>query len=181
MSYYLKLARNRPHSAERLTPSSRKKAHWTEEDLSKYFSGLTDAASHLVDNVTRSYLHSRSENQLSSLPELRSTRFFSDTDPLFLDYSTYNPRNMTRRCTNCHRFIEGAPTPELVHVGKYGSDCKSTHHPHPCDFLTKTGPCTYYTVVSSPEKVVSDSLTTEQLQVRDAVRQAEMEKWQQIW
>ena len=83
---------------------------------------------------------------------------------------------MTRRCTNCHRFIEGAPTPELVHVGKYGSDCKSTHHPHPCDFLTKTGPCTYYTVVSSPEKVVSDSLTTEQLQVRDAVRQAEMEK-----
>ena len=42
-----------------------------------------------------------------------------------------------KRCTKCHKYISGAPSPELAHVGTFGIDCKSDHHPNPCTYVSK--------------------------------------------
>ena len=56
-----------------------------------------------------------------------------------------------RRCTGCHRYISGAPTPDLEHNGKYGSDCQAEHHPDPCDYIHREhGACTHYGKTPSP-------------------------------
>ena len=48
-----------------------------------------------------------------------------------------------RRCTGCHRYISGAPKPELEHVGRYGPDYQGEHHPAPCDYIhLELGGCT---------------------------------------
>ena len=76
-----------------------------------------------------------------------------------------------RRCTSCHNYIDGAPDPSLVHVGKYGPDCTSAHHPSPCDHSGKDGDCQFYAVQGKIEQ-----LTPAQLQARDEVRQAELDR-----
>ena len=78
-----------------------------------------------------------------------------------------------RRCTICHRYIEGAPDPGLVHDGPCGQACKSHHHPSPCDYTHKdTGPCDFHGEHISSEE---EELTMTQLQARDATRQEELD------
>ena len=56
-----------------------------------------------------------------------------------------------RRCTKCHLYISGAPSPDLEHVGKYGPDCDSAHHPEPCEYVHRdTGACTQYNDIVRP-------------------------------
>ena len=60
---------------------------------------------------------------------------------------------MTRRCSKCHRYIAGAPTADLEHVGKYGPDCESEHHPNPCDYSSRdSGACTEYSSSVQPNQ-----------------------------
>ena len=80
-------------------------------------------------------------------------------------------RMAIRRCTSCHNYIDGAPDPSLVHVGKYGPDCTSAHHPSPCDHSGKDGDCQFYAGQGKIEQ-----LTPAQLQARDEVRQAELDR-----
>ena len=76
-----------------------------------------------------------------------------------------------RRCTSCHKYIDGAPDISLVHDGKYGPDCTSAHHPAPCDHSGKDGDCQFYAGLGKVEQ-----LTPAQLQARDEVRQAELDR-----
>ena len=76
-----------------------------------------------------------------------------------------------RRCTTCHKYIDGSPDPSLEHVGKYGPECTSDHHPDPCDHTGRDGDCQFYAGLNKGEQ-----LTSAQLQARDQVRQAEMDR-----
>ena len=50
-----------------------------------------------------------------------------------------------KRCSKCHLYISGAPTPDLSHNGKFGPECQNQHHPNPCTYVHKdNGPCTVY-------------------------------------
>ena len=90
-----------------------------------------------------------------------------------ISVSSSSPAKMTvRRCSACHMYIDGAPEPSLVHVGKYGPECTSAHHPDPCDHSGKDGACQYHS--ASNGKV--EELSTVQLQARDQVRQAELDR-----
>ena len=77
-----------------------------------------------------------------------------------------------RRCSACHKYIDGAPEPSLTHDGKYGPDCTSAHHPDPCDHSGKDGTCQFYGVGSGK----AGELTAAQLQARDQVCQAELDR-----
>ena len=77
-----------------------------------------------------------------------------------------------RRCSACHMYIDGAPDPSLMHEGKYGPDCSSAHHPAPCDHSGRDGTCQFYGVSSGN----AEELTASQLQARDQVRQAELDR-----
>ena len=175
-----KLAHRRTNSAERVTESSRRRGSWTPEQVEHYFSGLTDAASHLAERASNNYLNSGLP--LSPLPKSsRPTKFVSDqkkrlsssTDPRFLDHT---PGKMgIRRCTICHLFIEGAPRPDLVHVGAFGETCRGQHHPNPCDYIHKdSGSCTEYGIVGKAKE--DAELTNAQLLARDHTRQDELDK-----
>ena len=85
-----------------------------------------------------------------------------------------------KRCTVCHMYIDGAPTPDLAHVGQFGPSCTSEHHPKPCVYSHReTGTCTFYEDVDSVDSVETqsdDKLTKSQLQARDKTRQQELDK-----
>ena len=83
-----------------------------------------------------------------------------------------------KRCSICHLYIEGAPSPHLVHDGKFGPSCESRHHPDPCDYVGREhGPCVFYKPASSADSEGdSDHLSPEQLQSRDKNRQEEMSR-----
>ena len=54
-----------------------------------------------------------------------------------------------RRCSKCHFYISGAPSPELEHVGAFGPSCEAQHHPNPCDYNHRdNGPCTEYSTLA---------------------------------
>ena len=56
-----------------------------------------------------------------------------------------------KRCSKCHLYITGAPSPDLEHSGKYGPDCQSEHHPNPCDYSHRdNGACTQYASAAPP-------------------------------
>ena len=182
------LASHRSQSAEREKPSSRRKESWTPEEVAGYFSGWTDAASHLAERTANTYLNSgqpltpfppekpprlqeSSTSQELPITRLQSKRkLFSETDPSFLDHPTCSKMGV-RRCTVCHLFIEGSLSPELAHVGPFGPSCVATHHPNPCDYVSKDGGvCTHYVAVKEGH------LTVAQLQARDKVRQDELDR-----
>ena len=52
-------------------------------------------------------------------------------------------KTMVRQCATCHRFITGAPSPELGHEdGIAGPNCVLPHHPLPCPWVDRNGqPC----------------------------------------
>lgn len=134
-----------------------------------------------MDNVTRSYLDPSKGNPLSPLPSTRSSRLCSETDPIFLERASSTSGNMpVKRCTLCHLYIDGAPSPDLVHDGKFGPSCQSRHHPDPCDYANRDlGPCTFYkTVASAGSGDDSDPylLDPGQLHARDKNRQEEMDR-----
>ena len=171
---------NRRHTLDKARPSSRRKATWTPAEVDDFFGGsLTEAASHLVTNIAEKYLDPRRGNPLSPLPSPEKQhsqhqhRLWSDTDPFFLDSVV----TMTvRRCTLCHNYIDGAPNPNLTHVGKFGPDCTSDHHPAPCDYTQReSGPCKFYGDSQAVDTEVGD-LSNEQLQVRDKNRQEELDR-----
>ena len=76
-----------------------------------------------------------------------------------------------KRCTSCHKYIDGAPDPSLVHVGKFGPECTASHHPDPCDHSGKDGFCQFYA-----DQTKVEQLTAKQMQARDEVRQAELNR-----
>ena len=55
-------------------------------------------------------------------------------------------RIMVRRCTRCHRYTTGAPSPEVDHQGcNGGSACTLPHHPDPCDWTDQQDrPCQHH-------------------------------------
>ena len=68
--------------------------------------------------------------------------------------------NMVRQCGTCHRFITGAPRPELGHQdGPAGPECSLPHHPQPCPWVSdRTGqPCSY---VPAPPLLLPPLTTT---------------------
>ena len=83
-----------------------------------------------------------------------------------------------KRCSTCHLYIDGAPSTELVHDGKFGPSCESHHHPDPCDYVGRElGPCVFYKHVSSADSEgETDQLSPDQLQSRDRTRQEEMDR-----
>ena len=83
-----------------------------------------------------------------------------------------------RRCSNCHNYIEGSPSPDLVHVGKYGADCRSHHHKDPCDYVSKEhGPCNFYKIETGGKtQGEGEDLQVTQLLARDQTRLEEMDK-----
>ena len=90
--------------------------------------------------------------------------------------SVSSPAKMTvRRCSACHMYLDGAPEPSLVHVGKYGPECTSAHHPDPCDHSGKDGACQYHSASTNVSGKVEE-LSAVQLQARDQVRQAELDR-----
>ena len=128
----------------------------------------------MVDNVARTYLHPRANNPVTPLPHTQfPRRLFSETDPWFLDTSARNKSTTTsmsvRRCSNCHLYLEGSPSQDLLHVGKFGPECTSAHHPQPCDYSSRSGLCSFYSDDES-------ELTPAQLQARDKTRQQELDK-----
>ena len=78
----------------------------------------------------------------------------------------------------CHLFIEGAPSPDLAHIGQFGPACVSTHHPNPCDYTSKDGPCTYSAEMfrKVSDEALEEQLTAAQFSARDKTRQAELDK-----
>ena len=77
---------------------------------------------------------------------------------------------MVRRCTTCHRYVTGAPTPDLDHGGVgSGPDCTLEHHTASCDWEDdrRIGvTCSYFpdTVpVSVPEEQNAVQLLEERL------------------
>ena len=78
----------------------------------------------------------------------------------------------------CHLYIEGAPDPDLVHVGAFGESCRGQHHPAPCDHIHKdSGACTFFVLGEKTD--VDTVLTPAQLLARDQTRQEEMNKMSQ--
>ena len=185
-----------------MAASSRKRAHWTPEQVEKYFSGITDAASHVAERVSNNYL--KSGQPLSPLPNhppvkpprlqeriipqklpadtvQRQRRLVSATDPQFLDEICPSFYVMgVKRCTVCHLYIDGAPSQDLVHEGQYGPACKSGHHPNPCTYVHKdSGSCSFYEDVdsnASNDDKQEEKLTKSQLYARDKARQQELDK-----
>ena len=135
--------RQRSLSGDPITPSCRRKRtpkDWSYKALNRYFGGsLTEAASHLANNVCNSYLDPARNNPLSPLPRLsrRQHRLQTDTNPYFLD----SPIKMVEnRCSRCHRYKKDAPSADLGHDGSQAeSKCKLEHHPFPCDFIDVDG------------------------------------------
>ena len=60
---------------------------------------------------------------------------------------------MVRRCTKCHRYSTGAPTPDVDHAGcGTGNACTLSHYPVPCDWADEQGrPCQYLPGPMLPE------------------------------
>ena len=134
-----------------------------------------------MDNITRSYLDPSKGNLLSPLPAPRSSRLFSETDPIFLERTSSTSGIMpVKRCSTCHLYIDGAPSPSLVHDGKFGPSCQSRHHPDPCEYASKDqGPCTFYKSVTSAGSGDENSpgnLSPDQMHTRDMNRQEEMNR-----
>ena len=105
----------------------------------------------------------------------------SETDPLFLEPLSTRPENMpVKRCSVCHLYIDGAPSPHLVHDGKFGASCLSRHHPDPCDYSSREhGLCSFFMAVESKEDEAGPglgNLSPHQLHARDEVRQEEMNR-----
>ena len=53
---------------------------------------------------------------------------------------------MVRQCSECHRFITGAPNPDVDHNAPAPGRgaCTLSHHPPPCPFVSEHGvPCTH--------------------------------------
>ena len=72
-----------------------------------------------------------------------------------------------KRCSKCHLYITGAPTPDLQHAGKYGPDCQSGHHPNPCNYSHRdTGACTEYSSSVDPQSSDSQAKFEEQVSAR---------------
>ena len=155
---------------------------------------MTDAASHLAERAANSYLNSgqplspcpkvppakppRLQGSLSpqqvAATRLQSRRkLVSDTDPFFLESPDLATMGV-RRCSVCHLYIEGAPSSDLVHIGNFGPSCTAKHHPNPCDFPGKDGPCTHHEDVSN--LVSGDDLTSTQLLARDKIRKVELDR-----
>ena len=145
----------RRNSAEREYPSSRRRSSWAPDQVNQYFSGLTDAASHLAERVSNNYLNSNLP--LSPIPRTGSRqklhtrsdkgnreKLLSTTDTFFLDTATMLSEET--RCKKCYRFITGAPDPNLDHeVSSGDARCTLDHHPEPCDYKSKThGDCRHY-------------------------------------
>ena len=59
--------------------------------------------------------------------------------------SISNLDGMVRQCVVCHKFITGAPHPDLGHQdGPAGPECSLRHHPLPCPYVSEKGvPCSY--------------------------------------
>ena len=83
-----------------------------------------------------------------------------------------------KRCSSCHLYIEGAPSPQLAHDGKFGPSCESRHHPDPCDYENRDqGPCNFFIKVSSAgSEDEHRQLSPDQLEARDKFRQEEMDR-----
>ena len=91
---------------------------WTQDALERYFFGSQlEAASHLANNICKSYLDPKAGNPLSPLPPPRQSRLRSETDPRILDSSF---KMGVDRCTRCHRYKKNSPTPDVSHVGSKG-------------------------------------------------------------
>ena len=56
------------------------------------------------------------------------------------------PGGRQTQCISCHRFLTGAPQPEVDHQGApHGSLCTLPHHPDPCEWHDEQGnPCTHH-------------------------------------
>ena len=68
----------------------------------------------------------------------------SSLDASVSGYLISPPARMAiKRCSICHKYIDGAPDQSLVHDGKYGPEC-SAAHPDPCDHSGKDGACQFY-------------------------------------
>ena len=67
-------------------------------------------------------------------------------------YQLFTPTSVimaVKRCSKCHKFISGAPTPELEHTGVFGPECQGAHHPDPCSYMSKeNSPCSFYANLS---------------------------------
>ena len=154
---------------------------------------MTDAASHLAERAANNYLNSG--QPVSPCPKVPPTKpprlqdrctpqkiaatrpqsgrkLASITDPLFLEATDLVTSTMgVKRCSMCHLYIEGAPTPDLVHIGTFGPSCVASHHPFPCDYSGKDGACSHQEDVDSDDK-----LTPTQLQARDKTRKGELDQ-----
>ena len=84
---------------------------------------------------------------------------------------------MTRQtqCTHCHRFLTGAPSPEVGHQGvPGGSICPLQHHPNPCPWTADSGTgagagCDYYAnIVDTGEDDEVDEVAQLRLQLQHA-------------
>ena len=171
--------RRRRNSAEKEKPSSRRRTSWTPDQVERYFSGVTDAASHLAERVSNNYLNAGLP--LSPLPPSKPPRLSvnsedryqtqrkrpSVTNPYFLGPQTpTEPSSMSLteiRCNKCHRYMQGAPDPALAHEDSPGdARCTLFHHPSPCDYKSsKHGDCTLYPHLGARGKEVDTTLGDE--------------------
>ena len=78
--------------------------------------------------------------------------------------SISNLDGMVRQCVSCHKFVTGAPHPDVGHQdGPAGPECNLPHHPPPCPWVNdRTGqPCSYIPPSApSLSSTVSPSVST---------------------
>ena len=71
--------------------------------------------------------------------------------------SISNTEDMVRQCISCHRYLTGAPRPDLGHGdAPSGPECSLPHHPSPCPWVGPRGqPCPYIPPSALPPPPVS--------------------------
>ena len=71
------------------------------------------------------------------------------------------------QCTKCHRFLTGASSPEVGHLGAPGgSVCSLSHHPEPCSYTDEDGAiCTFYESIRLDEDSAASSAASAMVSV----------------
>ena len=71
--------------------------------------------------------------------------------------SISNFDNMVRQCVKCHKFITGAPHPDVAHGdAPAGPECSLDHHPLSCPWVDRHGqPCQFLPLASLPPLPIS--------------------------
>ena len=84
------------------------------------------------------------------------------------------------RCGHCHRYLVGAPHPDLGHLGAAGGSlCNLDHHPNPFGWSDGDTVCDFYeNIVSEDHDEQIDGAVSLQAQLQQALSERDAERRQ---